>query len=163
LSIGLLSAIPYACGASAMVIVGSHSDRTGERRWHVFVPALVCALGLLLTPLGSGVVWAVAALSLAMAGLASMFGPFWALATATMSGTSAAAAIALVNAVGNTGGLVGLYLLGAINDATQSFAIGFAAIAVMLVAGAALVLRARDPIDAQGSRFVVRNRPFIES
>lgn len=143
-AVGLLSAVPYACGAIAMVIVGRHSDRTGERRWHVLVPALVCAVGLVLTPLGSGVVWAVAALSLAMAGLASMFGPFWALATATMTGTSAAAAIALVNSVGNTGGFVGPYLLGAISDATHSFAFGFVAIAVMLVAGGGLVLRARE-------------------
>jgi len=162
-AIGLLSAIPYACGAIAMVVVGRHSDRTGERRWHVFLPALVCAAGLVLTPLGSGVAWSVAALSLAMAGLASMFGPFWALATATMSGTSAAAAIALVNSVGNTGGFVGPYLLGAISDATQSFAIGFVAIAVMLAAGGALVLRARQPVDTSGGRFVGRNRPFIES
>ena len=32
--VGLLSAIPYAAGAIAMVIVGRHSDRSGERRWH---------------------------------------------------------------------------------------------------------------------------------
>ena len=44
--VGLLSAIPYAAGAIAMVIVGRHSDRTGERRWHVLVPALVSAAGL---------------------------------------------------------------------------------------------------------------------
>ena len=34
-TVGLLSAIPYAAGAVAMVIVGRHSDRIGERRWHV--------------------------------------------------------------------------------------------------------------------------------
>jgi ACS family tartrate transporter-like MFS transporter len=143
-TVGLLSSIPYACGAIAMVIVGRHSDRTGERRWHVLVPAVACAVGLMLTPMGSGVVWVVAALSIAMAGLASMFGPFWALATSTMRGASAAAGIALVNSVGNTGGFVGPYLLGAINDATHSFAFGFVAIAVMLVFGGGLVLRARE-------------------
>jgi cyanate permease len=143
-TVGLLSAIPYACGAIAMVIVGRHSDRTGERRWHVVVPAVACAIGLMLTPMGSGIVWVVAALSIAMAGLASMFGPFWALATSTMRGASAAAGIALVNSVGNTGGFVGPYLLGAINDATHSFAFGFVVIAAMLVLGGGLVLRARE-------------------
>jgi ACS family tartrate transporter-like MFS transporter len=127
-----------------MVIVGRHSDRTGERRWHVVVPAVACAIGLMLTPMGSGIVWVVAALSIAMAGLASMFGPFWALATSTMRGASAAAGIALVNSVGNTGGFVGPYLLGAINDATHSFAFGFVVIAAMLVLGGGLVLRARE-------------------
>jgi MFS family permease len=143
-TVGLLSAIPYACGAVAMVIVGRHSDRTRERRWHILVPAVVCAIGLVLTPMGSGIVWVVAALSIAMAGLASMFGPFWALATSTMRGASAAAGIALVNSVGNTGGFVGPYLLGAINDATHSFAFGFVVIAAMLVLGGGLVLRARE-------------------
>jgi hypothetical protein len=56
----------------------------------------------------------------------------------------AAAAIALVNSVGNTGGFVGPDLLGAINDATHSFAYGLLAIAIMLAGGAMLVLLVRD-------------------
>jgi MFS transporter, ACS family, tartrate transporter len=143
-TVGLLSAIPYAAGAIAMVIVGQHSDRTDERRWHVALPAVVCAAGLVLSTAGSGIAWSVATLSLAMVGLASMFGPFWALTTSTMGGVGAAASIALVNSVGNTGGFVGPYLLGAINDATHSFSVGLFAIAAMLAAGGALVLRVRD-------------------
>jgi ACS family tartrate transporter-like MFS transporter len=91
-----------------------------------------------------GIAWSVATLSIAMVGLASMFGPFWALATSTLSGTSAAASIAVINSVGNTGGFVGPYLLGAINDSTHSFAVGLFAIAAMLAAGGALVLAVRD-------------------
>ena len=142
--VGLLSAIPYAAGAVAMVFVGRHSDRTGERRWHVLVAALVSAAGLALSALSTGIAWSVVTLSIAMLGLASMFGPFWALTTSTMGGVGAAASIALVNSVGNTGGFVGPYMLGAINDATHSFALGLLAIAAMLAAGATLVLLVRD-------------------
>ncbi len=142
--VGLLSAVPYAAGAIAMVVVGRHSDRTGERRWHVLMPALIGAAGLLLAAASTGITWTVVTLSIAMLGLASMFGPFWALTTSTMGGVGAAASIALVNSVGNTGGFVGPYLLGAINDATHSFALGLVAIAVMLAGGAALVLLVRD-------------------
>jgi ACS family tartrate transporter-like MFS transporter len=39
LAIGVLSAIPYVAAALAMVMVGFHSDRSGERRWHTAVPA----------------------------------------------------------------------------------------------------------------------------
>jgi ACS family tartrate transporter-like MFS transporter len=144
LIVGLLSAVPYAAGAVAMVIVGRHSDRTGERRWHVLVPALVGAAGLALSTMSTGITWSVVTLSIAMLGLASMFGPFWALTTSTMGGVGAAASIALVNSVGNTGGFVGPYLLGAINDATHSFALGLLAIAAMLAGGATLVLFVRD-------------------
>ena len=144
LTVGLLSAVPYTAGAIAMVVAGRHSDRTGERRWHVVVAALVGAAGLAASTLSTGVVWSLVTLSIAMTGLASMFGPFWALTTSTMGGVGAAASIALVNSVGNTGGFVGPYLLGALNDATGSFALGLCAIAVMLGAGGLLVLAVSD-------------------
>ncbi len=144
LTVGLLSAVPYTAGAIAMVIAGRHSDRTGERRWHVVVAALVGAAGLAASTLSTGVAWSLVTLSIAMAGLASMFGPFWALTTSTMGGVGAAASIALVNSVGNTGGFVGPYLLGALNDATGSFALGLCAIAAMLAVFGSLALTVRD-------------------
>jgi ACS family tartrate transporter-like MFS transporter len=149
LGVGLLSAVPYAVGAIGMVIVGRHSDRTGERRWHVAGSALVAAVALALSTIGTGVAWSVVTLSLAMLGLASMFGPFWALATSEIRGVAAAASIALVNSVGNTGGFVGPYLLGAVNDATHSFATGLFVIAGLIAAGGALVLTVRDHATAK--------------
>jgi ACS family tartrate transporter-like MFS transporter len=143
--VGALSAIPYAAGAIAMVVVGRHSDRTGERRWHASIAALVSATGLILSTQASGVVSSVASLSIAMLGLASIMGPFWALATAAVRGVGGAASIALINAVGNTGGFVGPYLLGAINDATRSFVVGLIAIAGLLIVGATLVQLVPDP------------------
>jgi D-galactonate transporter len=146
-TVGLLSAIPYTVGAIAMVMAGRHSDRTGERRWHVAIAALVGGAALAVSTAGSGIVWSITTLSIAMIGLASMFGPFWALATSSrtaLSNAAAAASIALVNSVGNTGGFVGPYLLGAINDRTHSFAFGLYAIAAMMAAGAALVLTVED-------------------
>src|SRR5262249_23553247 len=134
----------YAAGAVAMVLVGRRSDRSGERRWHFAVPAALCAAALSASTLSSGVVWTVATLTVAVASLASMVGPFWALATWEVAGVGAAASIALINSVGNTGGFVGPYLLGAINDATHSFAAGLFAIAGILVTGGALALGVRD-------------------
>jgi MFS transporter, ACS family, tartrate transporter len=143
-AVGALTAIPYAAGAIAMVIVGRHSDRTGERRWHLAIAAVVSATGLALSTQASGVVSAVVTLSISMAALASMMGPFWALATATVRGVGAAASIALINSVGNIGGFVGPYLLGTINDATHSFTLGLWLIAAMLVAGALLLFTVSD-------------------
>jgi MFS transporter, ACS family, tartrate transporter len=149
LLVGLLTAFPYAAGAIAMVIAGRHSDRTGERRWHVVIAAVIGAAGLAASTLSTGVAWSLLTLSVAIAGLASMFGPFWALATSTMGGVGAAASIALVNSVGNTGGFVGPYLLGALNEATGGFALGLCAIAGMLAAGGSLALAVRDEISSR--------------
>jgi MFS transporter, ACS family, tartrate transporter len=142
--VGLLSAIPYAAGAIAMVAAGRHSDRVGERRWHVLVPALVCAAGVAMSTASDGAAWAVFTLSIAMIGLASMFGPFWALATGTLRGVGAAAAIAFINSMGNTGGFVGPYLLGAVNQATHRFTAGLLVIAAMLVVCGSMVLLVRE-------------------
>jgi sugar phosphate permease len=49
LDIGLLTAIPYGCAVIGMVLVAYSADRSGERRWHIAIPAIVGALGLLLS------------------------------------------------------------------------------------------------------------------
>jgi MFS family permease len=142
--VGALSAIPYTAGAAAMIIAGRHSDRTGERRKHVAIAAFICAASLVVLARVTGAAASIAMLSFAMAGLASMMGPFWAVATATTRGVAGAAAIALINSVGNTGGFVGPYLLGAVNDATHSFAAGLMVIAGIVAAGGLLILAIRE-------------------
>ena len=138
--IGLLSAIPYLVGAIAMVIAGRHSDRTGERRWHVAIAAATSGAGFIAAAFAPGLVSSMCALSLAMMGLASMFGPFWALGTSFVDGVGAAAGIALINSVGNIGGFAGPYLIGYIKDLTGSFSIGLIVIGVALGLGGVLVL-----------------------
>ena len=138
--IGLLSAIPYLAGAVAMVLVGRHSDRTGERRWHVAGAALVSCAGFVMTAFVGGIGLTMVGLTIALCGLASIFGPFWTLSTSFLGGMGAAAGIALVNSVGNIGGFVGPYLLGYIKGHTQSFAIGLVAIGAIVLTGGLLVL-----------------------
>src|SRR6266478_6039948 len=46
LEIGLLTAIPYGCGAVAMVLFGRSSDRSGERRVHFAIASLLGAAGI---------------------------------------------------------------------------------------------------------------------
>ena len=81
LQIGLVSMIPWGVGAVTMVLVGRHSDRTGERRWHIAAPAGVGAVFFLLSGLPSLAGWAgVACLTVATAGMLSAMSSFWALA-----------------------------------------------------------------------------------
>ena len=127
-----------------MVVTARHSDRTGERRWHVALAALVGGVAFAASAFVGALVPSVVLLSVAMLGLASMFGPFWTLATSSVGGLGAAAGIALVNSVGNVGGFVGPDLLGYVRDTTQSFSAGLVGIGAILVGGGALVLRARE-------------------
>src|SRR5712671_5916117 len=125
-STGLLSAIPYAVAAVGMVVIGRNSDRTGERRWHIALTAIGGGAAFAFAGVVHGVVPSIALLSLAMLGLASMLGPFWALATSFLGGMGAAAGIALVNSVGNIGGFVGPNIIGYVQQTTSSFTAGLA-------------------------------------
>lgn len=137
----IVSAVPYVVAALGMVYVGARSDRRGERRWHVALPALIGAAGFLgAAALSHSLVGALAALSLAAFGIWGALGPFWALPTAFLRGTAAAGGVALVNAVGNIGGFVGPTLVGYARDVTGSFAAGLWVLAAGLVLGALVVV-----------------------
>jgi len=133
-SIGIISAIPYLAAAVSMVLVGQHSDRTGERRWHVAVLAFTGAAALFVAAYAGSLVVSVAAISVGMLSVSSMVGPFWALPTKFLQGTAAAAGIALINSIGNMGGFFGPAVIGSVRTSTGSFRGGF------LIAGATLAL-----------------------
>jgi ACS family tartrate transporter-like MFS transporter len=137
----LLSAIPYLIAALGMVIIGAHSDRTGERRWHVAGPALIGASGFILTVLApSTVATSLATLSIAALGIWGTLGPFWTMPPAFLRGTAAAGGIAVVNSVGNLGGFMGPFFVGYVRDVTGSFAGGLLALAAGLVIAALIAL-----------------------
>ena len=100
-----------------------------------------------------GTFLSLATLSLAMLGLASMLGPFWALATSFLSGIGAAAGIALVNSVGNIGGFVGPNIIGYIRETTHSFSAGLVIVGVILACGGLLVLAVNptEPLNLPGA------------
>ena len=140
--IGALSALPYVAAAVAMVIVGRHSDSTGERRWHVAGSAFVGAAGLLLSAMMTSPASALVAISIAAIGIFSAMPTFWAIPTAMLSGSGAAAGIALINSIGNLGGFSGPYAIGLIRTMTQSFAAALVLLAASLVMAGLLALAA---------------------
>jgi ACS family tartrate transporter-like MFS transporter len=133
--VGLINAIPYIAAAVAMLLVGQHSDRTGERRWHVAIAAITSAAGFAFSAYLQNPYLAMLALTVAFVGLKSTVGPFWALGTAYLSGTAAAGGIAFINSVGNLGGFVGPTLVGVIIDRT-----GNNVVALWILGGALLLM-----------------------
>ena len=156
LNIGLLTAIPYAFAAVAMVVVARHADRTGERRWHIAIAGFVGAIGLVLSVLWRGdTTLAMAALTLATMGIMTTLPSFWSMPTALLAGTGAAAGIALVNSLGNLAGFVAPYAVGGLKDLTGSTDTGVYMLAASLVLGGLLTLSVsaasiRSPTEAPG-------------
>jgi MFS family permease len=147
LAIGLTSALPFGAGAIAMVIVGYHSDRSGERRWHLIGSALIGAIGLVASAQAGSThtVAAIAALCVGTAGILSALPLFWSLPNAILAGVAAAAGIALINSFGNLAGFVSPYLVGLVKDAAGSTLPAMYGLSACLAAAAVLVMIAPNP------------------
>jgi hypothetical protein len=100
LEIGFLTAVPYL---SRHGIWGWHSDLTGERIWHVALPLFLAGAAFAWSAAGLPLAVIMVALTLAAVGIYAAVSTFWSLPTAILTGTGAAAGLALVNSVGNLG------------------------------------------------------------
>ena len=141
LHVGLLSAIPYGCGAVAMVLFGRSSDRSGERRVHFAVASLLGAAGIVASNLyRENTLAAMIGLSVATAGILATFPLFWPMPTALLGGTAAAAGIAWINSLGNLAGFFGPSIVGWMTDWTKRSDYGLYVVAAAMVLGATLVL-----------------------
>jgi D-galactonate transporter len=139
--IGLRTMIPYSFALISMILVGRHSDRTRERRWHVAGPCLVAAIGFALCTQGSNsAALAAIGMNLAVVGVVTSVPMFWSLPTSFLGGAAAAAGIALVNCTGNLGGFFSPAIIGFLKTHTGTLNSGLFVIAVCMLASAILIL-----------------------
>jgi MFS transporter, ACS family, tartrate transporter len=130
---GMITAIPYAAAAVAMVLVGASSDRTGERFWHVALPSFIGAAGFAASAIVHSPVPSMIALTIAAVGDMSTRGAFWTLPGRFLTGSALAAGIAFINTFGALGGFVGPTMVGYVREKSGSFAGGLLVLAGLLV------------------------------
>jgi len=144
--------IPYLVALPVMAFVGRSSDRRRERRYHTAIPLFIGAISLvLLGTTKSSFFFAVTLWCLVASGIYSLFGPFLALPNEFLAGFSAAAGIALINSLGNLGGFVGPYAMGAISKTTGSFRGELVFAGISLFTAAMLLVVLGRKIDQLGS------------
>jgi MFS family permease len=157
-TIGFLTAVPYLCGAIAMIVVGRLSDVSGERRKFVVGLMLLAAIGFFSAGLfdkHTGLL--IAALAVMGAGVIAAIPAFWALPPKLVTGAGAAGGIALINTLGQLGGIVSPVVVGRIKDITGSttpalYLIGCLSLvcAAILMYGMPAKLRAKEvPVGRQ--------------
>lgn len=151
LGVGLVGTIPYLVMFVAMVANGWHSDKKMERRWHSAIPLFVAALGAL------GIIADVHALPVyvlfftMIAFVNAFLSTFWAIPTALLSRSAAAAAVGLINAVASVAGFAAPYLLGYLSTKTGSFSSSMAVVAAAGVAGGLLLFLVPKSAGARAS------------
>jgi len=137
---GLVMGAIGIAGMLGMLANGWNSDRTGERVLHSAVPLVVVAAGFAAMALGGSAGWTIGGLFAVAIAISAFTPTFWCVPSAMFSGTAAAAAIALINSVGNLGGYLGPTLLGNSKDATGSYATGMLVLCGLTFAAAAMLL-----------------------
>jgi MFS transporter, ACS family, tartrate transporter len=121
---GFVSSGPYIVGILGLLAWGWSSDRHKERRWHLITASTLGAAGLAFAAWSGASYWALLGMSAATAGIYGSRAAFWPMPSLFLTGTAAAGAIAMINAVGNLGGYIGPFVVGWIKDSTKSFEAG---------------------------------------
>ena len=141
--IGLLTAIPYICGAISMVVIGRLSDASGERRKFVCGLTVLGAIGFFCAGIfAQHTSMLIVSLALLGGGIVASIPAFWTLPPKLLAGAGAGAAggIALINTLGQFGGIVSPVMVGRIKDMTGSTTPALYVIGVTTVIAAALLL-----------------------
>lgn len=153
---GLINAVPYVIGAVVMVLWSRHGDRTGERAWHVALPALVGGLAIPVALYLGNPFAAMAAVTVCAVGVLAALPTFWALPSTFLSGAAAAAGIALINSIGNISGFAAPYITGWLKDWTGTQRAGLWVVGACMIASAVGVLYL-------WKRILARTRSAVES
>ena len=138
---GVITAIPYAFAAVALPFWGRYSDRhPASRRGHTAFGGAALALSLAACMLTRDPTIMILLICIAAFGNYAFAPPFFAFSSTLLSGSSAAAGLAIINSVGALGAFVGPFLMGWVRDTTGSFNIGLLTISLgVLLAAIALV------------------------
>ncbi|SIT34930.1 Major facilitator superfamily [Paraburkholderia piptadeniae] len=142
LSIGLYSAIPFAVSAVGMVLLCKSSDRSGERRWHTALSAIVGGAALAAIPFVPNTLFcACTLLAIAATTIFATISLFWTMPSEYFAGSpGAAGSIALINSIALTGGFLSPFVIGWIKTATGSLVGGLYLISAVLAIGGILLL-----------------------
>lgn len=117
---GFINVLPWIVTAVALWWVPRHSERVQEKTWHIVIPVTIGAACLVASVVVPGNALKFGFLCVAAACIFSAQPIFWTLPSSFLSGTSAAAGLAVINAVGNLGGFVAQNVVPWIKDRTGS-------------------------------------------
>lgn len=142
-AIGLVSALPWVFAAAGLFVLPRLAGPSGRHRQYAAACMVLAAIGLAIAA-GVGPVAAVGALCISAFGFIAVLPLFWNLPTSFLSGTAAAAGIALINSIGNLGSFTAPFLLGNIEERTGSIVLGLYILAAGALLCAMLILASRQ-------------------
>jgi MFS family permease len=137
---GLVTSVPYVVAAIAMIPWARHSDQTGERVWHVAIPAIVGGVSIPLALYMTDPYLAMIAVTLSTCSVMCALPVFWSLPSTFLTGLAAAGGIALINSIGNLSGFSGPYITGWLTGLTGDAKLALWVVGALSLAAAAVVV-----------------------
>jgi ACS family tartrate transporter-like MFS transporter len=141
---GWIVALPFLCGAPFMVWWGRRSDRKDERVLHLVVVAVLGFVGFAAASAFDSLPLQVFCLCLALMGVYGSFPVFWTLPTAFLTGTAAAAGLALINSLGNLAGYVGPQVVAWLTQGSGDYSAALFALGLSMLTPIIVVLALRS-------------------
>jgi ACS family tartrate transporter-like MFS transporter len=140
---GWIGALPFLCGAPFMVWWGRRSDRTNERVVHTIVVSVLGFAGFAAASAFDSLAGQIICLCLAVMGVYGSFPVFWTLPTTFLTGTAAAAGLALINSLGNLAGYVGPQVVAALTHGSGDYSRALQVLGLSMLTPSIVVLAVR--------------------
>jgi ACS family tartrate transporter-like MFS transporter len=145
---GFICAVPFAASAIAMGYWSAHSDRTGERRWHLTLAPLTTAFGLLLSLATPVPALKLVCLLIASLGMFAFLPLAWAASHRLFTGAAAPIGYAIVSMSGALAGFSSPYLMGVLKERTGGFESGILVLVGIGLLAALCAHRLQSPANA---------------
>ncbi|QGQ45375.1 MFS transporter [Metabacillus sediminilitoris] len=141
-NMGWILGLMYVCAMVVMILVGNHSDKKNERRWHVAFCLTISAIAMMISSYvaDTSIILSFVFLTIALCGAFGAYSPFWAIPPSFLTGAAAGGAIALINSIGNLGGFFGPYIVGYIKDTTGSFNISMIFLGISMILSSCIIV-----------------------
>jgi ACS family tartrate transporter-like MFS transporter len=153
LATGFVVSLTFIAAMVAMIYWGKRSDVRGERIWHVIIPLLIGAGGLVAASVVHSTALELLALAVAMVGTLAYNGPFFSLPSTFLAGTAAAGGLGFINTIGSFGRFLGPATVGVLRQESGDYASGMAAMGLAMLISALIVLALGRTLTARKMRY----------
>jgi MFS family permease len=137
---GMITAIPYLPAAFALYFWSKDATKRGCRTWHIALPALTGAISIPLALAMGSPTATVAVVTITACSIFAALPNFWTLPTQFLTGASAAAAVALINTVGNVAGFSAGFITGALKESTGGYTVPMFVVGGLMLLSAILMV-----------------------
>jgi ACS family tartrate transporter-like MFS transporter len=142
---GFICAVPFATSAAAMWWWSWHSDKTGERQWHLTSAPLLAATGLLASLAVPSPLAKLACLIVASLGIFSFLPLAWAASHQLFTPRSAPIGYGMISMSGAVAGFVSPYAMGVLKERSGGFETGVVFLAIIGLLAAFCAYRLMRP------------------